>query len=59
MKIRAGYDDCPQPTPMILTLSVHPSCFADLLTRIGCGSMGQGSLRQYGTPMLTRRVQIY
>jgi hypothetical protein len=27
MKIRAGYEisyDCPQPTPMILTLSVHP-----------------------------------
>jgi len=35
MKIRAGYEisyDCPQPTPMILTLSVHPSRFADLLT---------------------------
>jgi hypothetical protein len=29
MKIRAGYEisyDCPQPTPMILTLSVHPFC---------------------------------
>ena len=36
MKIRAGYEiayDCPQPTPMILTLSVHPSRFADLETR--------------------------
>ena len=35
MQIRAGYEisyDCPQPTPMILTLSVHPSRFADLLT---------------------------
>jgi hypothetical protein len=35
MKIRAGYEisyDCPQPTPMILTLSVHPSRFRDLLT---------------------------
>jgi hypothetical protein len=35
MKIRAGYEisyECPQPTPMILTLSVHPSRFADLLT---------------------------
>ena len=35
MKIRAGYEisyDCPQPTPMILTLSVHPSRFCDLLT---------------------------
>src|SRR5271157_1584754 len=35
MKIRAGYEisyDCPQPTPMILTLSVHPSRFDDLLT---------------------------
>jgi transglutaminase-like putative cysteine protease len=35
MKIRAGYEisyDCPQPTPMILTLSVHPSRFSDLLT---------------------------
>jgi transglutaminase-like putative cysteine protease len=35
MKIRAGYEisyECPQPTPMILTLSVHPSRFSDLLT---------------------------
>ena len=35
MKIHAGYEisyDCPQPTPMILTLSVHPSRVADLLT---------------------------
>jgi len=35
MKIRAGYEisyDCPQPTPMILTLSIHPSRFSDLLT---------------------------
>ncbi|MFG1462587.1 transglutaminase family protein [Xanthobacter sp. DSM 24535] len=35
MKIHAGYQiayDCPQPTPMILTLSVHPSRVADLLT---------------------------
>jgi transglutaminase-like putative cysteine protease len=35
MQIRAGYEisyDCPQPTPMILTLSVHPSRFFDLVT---------------------------
>ena len=35
MKIRAGYEisyNCRQPTPMILTLSVHPSRFSDLLT---------------------------
>ena len=35
MKIRAGYEisyDCRQPTPMILTLSVHPSRLSDLLT---------------------------
>src|SRR5678815_4507181 len=35
MKIRAGYEIsyvCPQPTPMILTLSVHPSRVPDLLT---------------------------
>src|SRR5438270_10683351 len=35
MKIRAGYEisyDCPQPTPMVLTLSVHPSRVSDLLT---------------------------
>ena len=33
MKIRAGYEiayDCPQPTPMLLMLSVHPSRTADL-----------------------------
>jgi transglutaminase-like putative cysteine protease len=35
MKIRAGYEisyDCPQPTPMILQLSVHPSRVSDLMT---------------------------
>jgi len=35
VKIRIGYEityDCPQPTPMILVLSVHPSRQADLLT---------------------------
>jgi len=35
MKIRAGYEisyECPQPTPMIVTLSVHPSRIPDLLT---------------------------
>jgi hypothetical protein len=34
MKIRAGYEiayECPQPTPMILMLSVHPSRAADLV----------------------------
>jgi transglutaminase-like putative cysteine protease len=35
MKIRAGYEiayECPQPTPMILALSVHPSRVSDLIT---------------------------
>ncbi len=35
MHIRAGYEisyDCPQPTPMIAMLSVHPSRIADLVT---------------------------
>jgi transglutaminase-like putative cysteine protease len=35
MKIRAGYEisyECPQPTPMIVMLSVHPSRAGDLLT---------------------------
>jgi transglutaminase-like putative cysteine protease len=35
MKIRAGYEisyDCPQPTPMIAMLSVHPSRIPDLIT---------------------------
>ena len=35
IKIRTGYEltySCPQPTPMILTLSVHPSRRRDLLT---------------------------
>jgi transglutaminase-like putative cysteine protease len=35
MRIRAGYDlvyDCPQPTPMILCLTVHPSRRSDLVT---------------------------
>ena len=33
MRIRAGYEiayDCPQPTPMLLALSVHPSRLQDL-----------------------------
>jgi transglutaminase-like putative cysteine protease len=35
MRIRAGYEityDCPQPTPMVLMLSVHPTRLADLVT---------------------------
>jgi len=35
MQIRVGYEisyECPQPTPMIVTLSVHPSRIPDLLT---------------------------
>jgi len=35
MRIGAGFDisyECPQLTPMILTLSVHPSRVPDLLT---------------------------
>ena len=35
MKIRAGYEiayECPQPTPMIVMLSVHPSRMPDLIT---------------------------
>ena len=42
MKIRAGYEisyDCPQPTPMILQLSVHPSRVADLLSADPCDSI--------------------
>ena len=36
IRIRAGYEisyDCPQPTPMILVLSVHPSRMSDLISR--------------------------
>jgi hypothetical protein len=32
--IRAGYDityECPQPTPMLLSLSVHPSRMGDIV----------------------------
>jgi transglutaminase-like putative cysteine protease len=35
MKIRAGFEllyDCPQPTPMILQVSVHPTRQADLIS---------------------------
>jgi transglutaminase-like putative cysteine protease len=35
MQIRAGFDisyECPQPTPMLLVLSIHPSRFSDLAT---------------------------
>jgi len=36
MKIRVGFEmtfDCPQPTPMILTLNIHYSRVSDLLSR--------------------------
>jgi hypothetical protein len=42
MRIRAGYEisyDCPQPTPMMMALSVHPSRFPDLLTPDRSGSI--------------------
>src|SRR4051812_38735803 len=35
MQIKAGYSltyDCPQPTPMLLCLNIHPSRRTDLLT---------------------------
>ncbi len=35
MRIRAGYElsyECPQPTPMLLALNIHPSRRVDLLT---------------------------
>ena len=35
MQIRAGYEiayECPQPTPMVLMLSVHPTRLPDLAT---------------------------
>ncbi len=35
MKIRAGFEiayDCPQPTPMILQVSVHPTRQPDLIS---------------------------
>ena len=38
MRIRAGYRlvfECPQPTPMLLVLNVHPSRRADLLSDDG------------------------
>ena len=37
MQISAGYElsyECPKPTPMLLTLNIHPSRRADLLTPI-------------------------
>ena len=52
MKIRAGYEisyDCPQPTPMILTLSVHPSRIPDLLTRIASGLIRRSPPRRITT----------
>ena len=45
MKLRAGYRiayDCLQPTPMILTLSVHPDRRSDLITE---DQMSVASLR--------------
>ena len=36
MYIKVGYEliyDCPQPTPMLLTISPHPSRAPDLLAR--------------------------
>ena len=52
MKIRAGFEiayDCPQPTPMILQVSVHPSRQADLISWEGCRS----TRRSPPTPITT------
>ena len=51
MKIHAGYEisyDCLQPTPMILTLSVHPTRRARLCSRrIGCCSIPLVPTKEY------------
>jgi transglutaminase-like putative cysteine protease len=50
MKIRAGYDiafTMPQPTPMILMLSVHPSRTNDLLTSPRIQTEPDLPLREY------------
>ena len=50
MKIRAGYDIAfamPQPTPMILMLSVHPSRTNDVLTTSGIQTEPYLPLREY------------
>lgn len=50
MKIRIGYEliyDCPQPTPMLLALSVHPSRRDDLVAVDTPRSEPQVPLHQY------------
>jgi transglutaminase-like putative cysteine protease len=50
MKIRAGYEiafGVPQPTPMILMLTVHPSRINDVLTRHDLVTLPNVPLRHY------------
>jgi transglutaminase-like putative cysteine protease len=50
MKIHAGYRiafDCPQPTPMLLMLNVHPSRVPDLITPDDLVCDPSGGHRQY------------
>jgi hypothetical protein len=50
MKIRAGYDiafTMPQPTPMILMLSIHPSRINDLVTSPRIQTEPHLPLREY------------
>jgi transglutaminase-like putative cysteine protease len=50
MKIRAGYEiafGVPQPTPMILMLTVHPSRINDVLTRHDLATVPRVPLRHY------------
>ena len=50
MKIRVGYSiahDCPQPTPMILALSVHPSRAGDLLAPERLQVVPEVPIREY------------
>ena len=50
LRIRAGYEisfDCPQPTPMLLLLNVHPSRAADLESPDTLRTDPQVPVRQY------------
>ena len=78
MQIRAGYRlayECPQPTPMLLVLNVHPSRRADLLSddvpdvRPATGDVGlhrrlrqrlhAGSWRRPGRTTVSTEFEIY
>ena len=63
MHISAGCQmtyDCPQPTPMLLTISPHPSREPDLLAEVathGKVALARGKPEQVAQPLVDREAR--